>query len=53
MERNEMIRAAQILGKMNHGGAKSLVMEYYRHMDRDEIQFDFIVDEDSQAVPTE
>ena len=48
-----MIRAAQILGKMNHGGAKSLVMEYYRHMDRDEIQFDFIVDEDSQAVPTE
>ena len=48
-----MIRAVYIIGKMNTGGIKSLVMEYCRHIDRSRIQLDFIVDEDSQAVPAE
>lgn len=48
-----MIRVAVIMGKMDSGGKKNLVMEYYRHIDRNEIQFDFICDSDSQAIPVE
>lgn len=48
-----MERIAVIMGKMHSGGKKNLVMEYYRHIDRTKIQFDFICDEDSNAVPTE
>lgn len=46
-----MERVAIIMGKMHSGGKKNLVMEYYRHIDRTQIQFDFICDEDSNAVP--
>ena len=38
---------------MHSGGKKNLVMEYYRHIDRTKIQFDFICDKDSNAVPIE
>lgn len=46
-----MIRVAIIIGKMDSGGKKNLVMEYYRHVDRNTIQFDFICNSDSQAIP--
>lgn len=45
------IRVAQVMGKMNGGGVEVVVMNYYRHTDRARIQFDFIVDEDSQLCP--
>lgn len=48
-----MERIAVIMGKMHSGGKKNLVMEYYRHIDKQKIQFDFICDEDSNAIPTE
>lgn len=48
-----MERIAVIMGKMHSGGKKNLVMEYYRHIDRTVIQFDFICDEDSNAIPVE
>ena len=48
-----MERIAVIMGKMHSGGKKNLVMEYYRHIDRNKIQFDFICDEDSNAIPTD
>lgn len=48
-----MLRIAVIMGKMDSGGKKNLVMEYYRHIDRDKVQFDFICDSDSQAIPDE
>ena len=48
-----MIRAAMIVGKMNSGGKKNLIMEYYRHIERDKLQFDFICDSDSEAIPKE
>lgn len=48
-----MERIAVIIGKMHSGGKKNLVMEYYRHIDRNKIQFDFICDDDSNAIPTE
>ncbi len=43
------IRVAQIMGKMENGGVESVVMNYYRHIDRTKIQFDFIVDDDSSC----
>lgn len=48
-----MERIAIVMGKMHSGGKKNLVMEYYRNIDRDKIQFDFICDDDSNAIPTE
>ena len=49
----EPIRVAQIVGKMVGGGVESVVMNYYRHIDRSKVQFDFLVDEDSTRVPEE
>lgn len=46
-----MFRVAVIVGKMDSGGKKNLIMEYYRHINREKIQFDFICDSDSQAIP--
>lgn len=48
-----MERIAIVMGKMHSGGKKNLVMEYYRKIDRTRVQFDFICDEDSNAIPTE
>lgn len=50
---HEPIRVAHIMGKMMSGGVESMVMNYYRHMDRTKVQFDFIIDEDSTVVPYE
>lgn len=47
------IRVAQVVGKMNGGGVEAVVMNYYRHIDRSKVQFDFLVDEDSMRVPEE
>ncbi|KAB7788129.1 glycosyl transferase [Bifidobacterium cebidarum] len=35
------------------GGVEATVMNHYRHIDRDKIQFDFIVQDDSTVVPAE
>lgn len=51
MEGKGLIRVAMVIGKMDSGGKKNLVMEYYRHINRDKVQFDFICDSDSQAIP--
>lgn len=45
------IRVAHVMGKMVGGGLESVVMNYYRHIDRSRVQFDFIVDGDSTLVP--
>jgi len=50
---NEPIRVAHIMGKMLGGGVEAMVMNYYRHINREKVQFDFIVDEDSTIVPQE
>lgn len=47
----EPIRVAQVIGKMIGGGVEQVVMNYYRHIDRDRVQFDFLVDADSTLVP--
>lgn len=46
-----MIRIAQIVGQMNGGGVEAVVMNYYRHIDRNRVQFDFIVDSNSAMIP--
>lgn len=45
------IRVAQIIGKWLGGGVEAVVMNYYRHIDRNKIQFDFICDSDSTNIP--
>ena len=45
------IVVAQIMGKWIGGGVEAVVMNYYRHIDRNKIQFDFICDEDSTNIP--
>lgn len=39
----ESIRVLQVIGALNSGGMESVVMNYYRHMDRSAVQFDFLV----------
>lgn len=48
---SEQIRVAQVMGKWLGGGVEAVVMNYYRHIDRSKIQFDFICDEDSTNIP--
>lgn len=48
-----MIRIAIIAGVLHSGGKRNLIMEYYRHIDKEKVQFDFICDSDSNGVPTE
>lgn len=50
---NGPIRIAQVMGKMNGGGVESVVMNYYRHVNREAVQFDFFVDNDSLMLPRE
>lgn len=50
-KKEEPIRIAQIVGKWLGGGVEAVVMNYYRHLDHDKIQFDFICDDDSTNIP--
>ena len=53
MRDNEPVHVAQIIGKWVGGGVESVVMNYYRYIDRTKIQFDFICDDDSTNIPYE
>lgn len=53
MTANQPKRIAQIIGKWVGGGVEAVVMNYYRHIDRTKIQFDFICDNDSTNIPYE
>ena len=37
------IRVLQVIGGMGLGGAETMLMNYYRHVDRERVQFDFVV----------
>lgn len=39
-----MIRVLQIIGIVCGGGVEAVIMNYYRHIDRTQVQFDFVVD---------
>lgn len=51
MEDEKPIRIAHIMGKWFGGGVESVVMNYYRNIDKNKIQFDFICDNDSTDIP--
>lgn len=53
MDISSPVRIAQILGKMEGGGVEQVVMNYYRHIDRSKLQFDFFIFENSGRVPEE
>lgn len=38
-----MIRVLQVFGRMDRGGAETMIMNIYRNIDRSKIQFDFVV----------
>lgn len=42
--KKQAIRILQYIGSLNVGGSQSMVMELYRNIDREKIQFDFIID---------
>ncbi|MGN1181342.1 MAG: glycosyltransferase family 1 protein [Suilimivivens sp.] len=43
----EPIRILHVLGTTDLGGAESRIMDLYRHIDRDRVQFDFLVHSDN------
>lgn len=42
-------RIPVIIGKWVGGGVEAILLNYYRHIDKNKIQFDFICDEDSNT----
>ena len=38
-----MIRVLQYIGSLQFGGSQSFIMEVYRKIDREQVQFDFIL----------
>lgn len=38
-----MLRILQVMGAMVVSGAETMLMNYYRHIDRERVQFDFVV----------
>lgn len=53
MSENAPIRVAQMMTDMNYGGVEMVVMNYYRHIDRTKIQFDFFALEGSEVPQRE
>ena len=45
-----MIRILQVVTHMNRGGLETMLMNYYRHIDREKIQFDFLVHRQERAA---
>lgn len=45
----EPIRVLHILHSMNRGGAENSIMNYYRHINRDLVQFDFLLTEQGKC----
>ena len=47
---NKPIRVLQVIGIMNQGGAETMIMNLYRHIDRNKVQFDFVENENDGAL---
>lgn len=47
------IRIAQIMGYMNGAGVEAVVTNYYKYIDKNKLQFDFICCEGSTNIPYE
>lgn len=53
MAHTSPVRVLNVLGTTNLGGAESRVMELYRVLDRDKVQFDFLVHTDKEGYYSE
>ena len=45
-----LIRILQVVTHMERGGLESMLMNYYRHIDREKVQFDFLVHRQERAA---
>jgi len=45
-----MIRVLQVVTYMGRGGLETMLMNYYRHIDRQKVQFDFLVHRQERAA---
>jgi len=45
-----MIKVLQVIGSLNSGGSQSMLMNLYRNIDRNKINFDFIVDRKKELL---
>ena len=43
-------RVLQVVTHMNRGGLETMLMNYYRHTDRNKVQFDFLAHRDDRAA---
>lgn len=50
MDSHKPIRVLNLFTIMDCGGAETMVMNYYRRMDREKIQFDFMVHRDQRGM---
>ena len=48
--KQQPIRVLQIIGITNGGGVEAVILNYYEHIDRTKVQFDFVVHKDSPVV---
>ena len=44
-----MIRVLQVVNNMHRAGLETMLMNYYRHIDRTKVQFDFLVHREARA----
>lgn len=47
---SEPIRILHVIGIMNRGGAETMIMNLYRHIDRNKVQFDFVENSSEPAA---
>lgn len=46
---NKPIRILQVFSRLGRGGAETMIMTYYRNLDRSKVQFDFLVHTDEEC----
>lgn len=51
--KEEPIRIASVIGRYIGGGVEAVTINYYRNIDKNKVQLDFICDEDSTNIPYE
>ena len=51
--KEEPIRVASVIGRYIGGGVEAVTINYYRNIDKNKVQLDFICDEDSTNIPYE
>lgn len=47
------IRVAQVIGKAIDGGTEAFAMNYYKHLDHNLVEFDFLIENDSNIINPE